>query len=144
MTSTATCASKTILVVETDIILRIAIAEYLRGCGLRVIEASSALEAKIVLQRGPAVDVLFADARVAGEEGGFALAQWTRRYRSSIAIVLTSSLANKSEAAAKLCGQHHSAPPPASHLRSRIESMRAQRVRRAQGPRRSGRSRASG
>lgn len=140
-----TCSnSKTVLVVETDVILRLAIAEYLRGCGFRVIEASSALEAKTVLQRGPDVDVLFADARLAGQEGGFELAQWTRRYRPAIAIFLTGSLANKSEAAAKLCGQHHSAPPPASHLRGRIQSMRAQRLRHSPGTGRSDKSRARG
>lgn len=134
--SAAADTHKTVLVVETDIILRIAIGEYLRGCTFRVIEAADALEAKTVFQRGPEIDILFADARLAGEEGGFALAQWVRRYRSSTTIILTGGLASKSEAAAKLCGQHHDSPPPASHLRDRIQSMRARHVRRTPATRR--------
>jgi CheY-like chemotaxis protein len=125
-----TDSRRTVLVVETDIILRIAIGEYLRGCSFRVIEAADALEAKTVFQRGPAIDILFADARLAGDEGGFALAQWVRRYRSAAAVVLTGGLASKSEAAAKLCGQNYHSPPPASHLRDRIQAMRARHVRR--------------
>jgi CheY-like chemotaxis protein len=117
---------KAVLVVEADVIVRIALAEYLRACGFRVIEASGALEAKTVLQRGPRIDFLFADARLAGENDGFALAQWARRYRPLISIVLTGSLANKSEAAGKLCGQHHTSPPSPSLLRDRIRTMRAQ------------------
>jgi hypothetical protein len=96
-----------------------------------------------VFQRGPRIDILFADARLADDKGGFTLAQWTRRYRPAVTVILTGSMANKSEAAARLCGQQHSAPPPASNLRARIQAMRAnhQRNGAAKG---AGRSRASG
>jgi len=133
----------TILIVEGDILVRHALAEYLRGCGFRAVEAANASEAKIILQRGPDIDVMLADAAVADAEGGFALAQWTRRYRPRVAVILTSTLANKSAAIATLCDKHHSSPPPASFLRTRIQAMRARPSRNAV-VRNSAKSRAKG
>jgi CheY-like chemotaxis protein len=125
---------QTVLIVESDVLIRHALAEYLRGCGFGVVETATALEAKTIMQRGPEVDVMLADARLAGDEGGFALAQWTRRYRPKVAVVLTSTLANKSEAIAGLCGRHHPSPPPASLIRDRIQAMRSRPAPNAGGP----------
>ncbi len=116
---------QTILIVESEVLVRHALAEYLRGCGFGVIETATALEAKTVMQRGPHVDLMLADARIAGEEGGFALAQWTRRYRPGVTVTLTSTLANKSEVVANLCGRHHPSPASATLIRDRIQAMRA-------------------
>ncbi|HEX5005553.1 MAG TPA: response regulator [Hyphomonadaceae bacterium] len=123
----------TILIVEGDVLVRHALAEYLRGCGFAVVETATALEARTVLQRGPAIDVMLADARVADGEGGFVLAQWVRRYRPRMDIILTSSLANKSAAIATLCARHHPSPPSADFLRDRINAMRARPLRGANG-----------
>lgn len=131
MTMTQACLpGATILVADDDVIVRIAIAEYLRECGFRVIEASGGLEAKTVLQHGPDVHVLMADARLAGDDSGFALAQWVRRHRPRMGVILGAGLARKSEAAAQLCagGAHHA--PPAAHLRERIQAMNTRRTRR--------------
>ena len=130
--TTSDSSRMTILVVESDVLVRHALAEYLRSCGFGVVEAAGALEAKTVMQRGPEIHVMLADALLAHGEDGFALAQWTRRYRPRITVLLTSTLANKSEAVANLCGKHHPAPPPASFLRDRIQAMR---VRSARSPR---------
>ncbi len=125
MTKTQTCDhGSTILVAEDDVLVRIAIADYLRGCGFRVIEAAGGQEAKMVLQHGPAIHVMLADARLAGEDNGFVLAQWARRYRPRMTVILSVSLEQKSEAAASLCSGSKIAPPPSSHLRERINSLR--------------------
>lgn len=122
---TQTCApGATVLVAEDDVLIRIAVAEYLRECGFRVIEAAGGLEARTVLQHGPDIHVLFADARLAGDDSGFALAQWVRRHRPAMTTVLAVSLEAKAEAAAKLCAKNQSVPPPLSHLRGRIDGMR--------------------
>lgn len=126
----------TVLVAEDDVLLRIAVAEYLRDCGFRVIEAAGGLEAKTVLQHGPEIHVLFADVRLAGSDNGFALAQWTRRYRPKITVILSAGLTRKSEAAAHLCTRNQTRPPPASYLRDRIQAMKAQHGRRLRGDRR--------
>jgi CheY-like chemotaxis protein len=137
LASEAESTEQTVLIVESDVLVRHALAEYLRGCGFRVVETATALEAKTVMQRGPDIGVMLVDAAVADGEGGFALAQWTRRYRPRIRVVLTSTLANKSEAIADLCGRHHSSPPPSSFLRDRIQSMRARPARATGAPSRS-------
>lgn len=120
----------TILVADEDVLVRIAIAEYLRACGFRVIEAAGGLEAKTVLQHGPEIHVLMADARLAGDDSGFALAQWARRHRPNITVILSAGLTRKSEAAAQLCSGGQTQAPPASHLRERIEAMNARHGRR--------------
>lgn len=119
----------TILVADSDVIVRIALAEYLRDCGFRVIEAASSAEARTVLQHGPSIDVLMVDAR-RGEESGFALAQWARRHSPRINVIISAGLNRKSEAAAKLCSGGQTPSPPASHLRERIEGMNARHTRR--------------
>ena len=132
MTSPSACEpATTVLIVEDDVLTRIAVAEYLRECGFRVIEASGGLEAKTVLQEGPEIHVLFADARLAGDDNGFALALWARRHRPALMVILSAGLPGKSEAAAKLCSRNPSSPLPASHLRERIDGMRARQSRRA-------------
>jgi CheY-like chemotaxis protein len=119
----------TILVAEDDVIVRIAIAEYLRECGFRVIEAAGGLEAKKVLLEGPEVSLLFADAALAGDDNGFALAQWVRRFRPKMKVVLTANLGAKAEAAAQLCSKNQTPPPSPSHLRDRIRAMKARHIR---------------
>lgn len=134
MTSASSCEpATTVLVVEDDVLTRIAVAEYLRECGFRVIEASGGLEAKTLLQEGPEIHVLFADARLAGDDNGFALALWARRHRPGLMVMLSAGLPRKSEAAAKLCSRNPSSTLPASHLRERIDGMRARQGRRAPG-----------
>lgn len=131
MLSAETCNTvATVLVVDDAVLTRIAVAEYLRDCGFRVIEASGGLEAKIVLQHGPAIDILFADARLAGEDNGFALAQWARRHRPGLTVLLSAGLVKKAEAASHLCGRNQSPPLPASHLRERVESIQSRHGRR--------------
>ena len=119
----------TILVTDHDVIVRIAIAEYLRDCGFRVIEAAGAAEARTVFQHGPEIHVLMVDARPGGDSG-FALAQWVRRYDPRISIIHSAGFARKSEAAAHLCSGGQTPAPPASHLRDRIEAMNARHGRR--------------
>ena len=142
MVVTRSGSPQTVLIVESDVLVRHALAEYLRGCGFSVVETATALEAKTIMQRGPEVDVMLVDAHAADDEGGFALAQWTRRYRSKITVILTSALDNKSEAIATLCGKHHPSPPSASFIRDRIQAMRARPSRNAGGA--SPKSRAKG
>ena len=93
----------TILVVEDEILVRWVIAEHLRECGYRVIETGSGDEALDVLRRtGLTVDVVFSDVRMPGAIDGLALAQWVRRERPAIKIVLTSGFIKIADAAEAL------------------------------------------
>ena len=93
-----------VLVVEDEVLIRLVIADYLRECGFKVYEAGTALEAIAVLESNKAsIDLVFSDIRLPGDMNGFALAQWTRKNRPGLPVVLTSGDSKRSEAAKALC-----------------------------------------
>ena len=64
----------TVLVVENEVLVRLAISEYLRHSGYRVIEVASADEAMMLLaQADIAVDVVFSAVELGGGADGFAV-----------------------------------------------------------------------
>lgn len=95
---------ETILVVEDEIFVRMIIAEYLRSCGYKVIEAADADEALIVLQRPElTVDIVFSDVEMPGAMDGFALSSWIRAHRPDIDVILAGTVPGAANAAAELC-----------------------------------------
>jgi DNA-binding response OmpR family regulator len=92
-------ARLTILVAEDEVLLRMPLAEYLRDAGYRVLEAASAEEGKALLGANAAVDLVFTDINMPGEDDGFVLVDWVRGNHPGIALLLTSGSIN---AAAKL------------------------------------------
>jgi CheY-like chemotaxis protein len=122
---------RTILLVEADVIIRFALAQHLRICGCIVIEVVSGSEARAVLLAGPVVDTVLADAQLAGDDNGFALAQWIRRHRKSIDVILTGTLAHKVQVACEFCcADVERADSDAQTLTVRIQAMLAERKRR--------------
>jgi CheY-like chemotaxis protein len=106
-------SGSTIVVVEDTVLIRMAIAAYLRHCGYRVIEAASSDEALIVLQHHKAaIHVLFSDAEVSGALDAFALTQWVRKHRPEIRLVMAGSPKSAAAAAGHLCeeGPHLAKP----------------------------------
>jgi CheY-like chemotaxis protein len=94
---------QTILVVEDEILIRLDVADYLRQCGYRVLEASSAADAVTVLQTDHDVDVVFSDAQMPGAMDGFGLARWIRANRPDLKVILTSGVVRSAELAGDLC-----------------------------------------
>lgn len=65
-----------ILVVDDEILIRHVIADYLRGGGYEVIEASDADEAVGLLRQAEIeIDVVFSDVQMPGSMDGFSLAK---------------------------------------------------------------------
>ena len=93
----------TILVVEDEILVRTVIAAYLRDCGFDVVEAGNAEEAVRVLEASIRVDIVFSDINMPGRLDGFGLAQWLRRERPGLKIILTSGAAQAVKDASDLC-----------------------------------------
>jgi CheY-like chemotaxis protein len=93
----------TILVVEDEILVRTVIAAYLRDCGFDVVEAGNAEEAVRVLEASIRVDIVFSDINMPGSLDGFGLAQWLRRERPGLKIILTSGAAQAVKDASDLC-----------------------------------------
>ena len=80
----------TILVVEDDVLVRHIASAYLRDSGFNVIEATGADEAIRVLKSEVHVDIVFSDVNMPGSMDGFGLAQWVRRERPRLQVILTS------------------------------------------------------
>jgi CheY-like chemotaxis protein len=95
---------ETVIVVENEVLVRLAIAEYLRHCGYRVLEAASAEEARIVLtQPEIIVHVVFSAVVLGGAMDGFALARWVRGERPGLDVILVGSVERAAHQAGELC-----------------------------------------
>jgi CheY-like chemotaxis protein len=81
--------ASTILVVEDEILARMAAADCLRDCGYRVLEAADADEARILLRASEPIEVVFSDITMPGMNG-LALAAWIAKEFPDVKIVLTS------------------------------------------------------
>src|ERR1700746_3963877 len=99
-----TAIQETILVVEDDVLVRMPIAQYLRDCGYKVIEAVSADEAMaVLLHRETVVDVVFSDIEMPGSLDGFGLASWIRKHRPGLDVILAGTVSRAVDSAKELC-----------------------------------------
>ncbi len=96
-------APHTILVVEDEVLVRMVLAEHLRECGYRVIEASSAEEAVQIIETDQAVAILFTDVHLSGAMNGFALSRWAKQARPGIKVIVTSGTERAAQEASDLC-----------------------------------------
>ena len=124
--------NETVLLVDGDVIIRMVIAEYLRACGYRVIEAATTQEARAVFElRQVEVHILLADAKGPGGVSGFELAQWVRAHHSDVDVVLVGTLEAAAGAARDICDDgplKHPYEPQT--VVARIKSLRARRAAR--------------
>ena len=79
-----------VLVVEDEVLIRSAVAEYLRISGNSVVEAANAAEAIAVFAAGISIDVVFSDIRMPGTMDGLGLARWIYHHHPGIHVMLTS------------------------------------------------------
>jgi CheY-like chemotaxis protein len=87
-----------VLVVEDEVLIRSAVAEYLRILGNSVVEAASAAEAIAVFAAGAPIDVVFSDIHMPGTMDGFSLARWVYHHHPGIHVMLTSGNADAARA----------------------------------------------
>jgi CheY-like chemotaxis protein len=84
-------APATILLVEDEVLVRMALADQLRSAGYVVLEASNAHEALDLLHsKGYGVQLLLSDIRMPGRMDGLELARTMRAQHPEIKIVLAS------------------------------------------------------
>jgi two-component system, response regulator PdtaR len=81
----------TILVVEDEPLLRLWIADELRESGFTILEAASADEAMDVLGSPVPVQAVLTDVQMPGRMDGAALAEWLRRERPELKIIIASA-----------------------------------------------------
>ena len=87
-----------VLIVEDEVLVRLATADSLRSLGFRIIEAADAEEALALIRGGLQASLVFSDVRMPGKTDGVALARLLRSRDPKIRIVMTSGQA-PSEAA---------------------------------------------
>jgi DNA-binding response OmpR family regulator len=96
---------ETVLVSDGGILVRSQVCSYLRECGFKVIEALNAEEAiSILTEPALTVDFVISDVDLSGPMDGFALAQWMRREKPGLPIILAATPERAARAAADLCG----------------------------------------
>lgn len=106
----------TILLVEDEVLTRLALAEFLRDCGYVVLEAANALEAQAVLLSEPDIDVVFSDIQMPGVDDGIRLEQWVRSNFPALPVILASGNADSLAAARSICGNVQAfLPKPFTH-----------------------------
>jgi DNA-binding NtrC family response regulator len=103
-----------ILLVECDIIVRNPLAEYLRECGYRVLEAVHAAEARKVLDAADDISIVLADGDVP-EGGGFLLQAWIRENYPHIEVILAGSVTRAVEKAGDICREGPAVSRPYHH-----------------------------
>ena len=79
-----------VLVVEDEVLVRLAAAQHLRNAGYEVMEARNADEALRLLESAD-VDVVFSDITMPGIMDGLQLVDWLHQHRPEVGTVLTSA-----------------------------------------------------
>lgn len=92
-----------ILVVEFEVLIRLAIVQYLQECGFKVHGVRDAMEAIIALQSDIVTDLVLVDAKAPQEQDGFRLAQWIRANWPELALIIRPGETKTAEAARELC-----------------------------------------
>ncbi len=85
-----------ILIVEDDVLIRAAAAQYLRGAGFEVLEAVSVEQAVELLQASP-VGVVFAGVKLPGAQSGLDLMRIVQADFPKAKVLLTSGVVKADE-----------------------------------------------
>ncbi len=119
-----------ILLLDGDVLSRHALAEYLRGCGYRVVEVTTSEELFAVLDHGtPMIDTILFDLDAPGSVNGFALRAMVRDAYPGIDLIAAGSTEKAAKEAANLCeeGPELTRPYDPQLVIARIRRMQARR-----------------
>lgn len=120
-----------VLLVDAEELVRTPLAQYLRECGYRVLEAIGAEEAQRLLSGGSqTIDIVLADIQTLGD-GGFAFAAWVRENRPEIRVLSAGTIAAAARRAGDLCEEEPPIRKPYDHqlVLERIRRLLAERDR---------------
>jgi DNA-binding NtrC family response regulator len=124
-----------LIVADADVLIRNGLAEYLRHCGYKVIEAATSDEVIIALEEGALeIDALLADAELAGHHNAFELRIWVKDHYPGVDVVLAGNIDSAARAAGQLCddGPHLRRPydpeSVAAHIKRLLAATRRQRL----------------
>jgi DNA-binding NtrC family response regulator len=92
-----------ILVVESELLLRLVVVHYLQECGFKVLGVANSEEAIAALQSDLAIDLVFVSVKAPNEPDSFKLAQWVRANKPQTGLLMTSGDGKTAQAARELC-----------------------------------------
>ena len=93
----AEAAQRVVLVVEDEVLLRMAVSAHLRDAGFVVIEAVDAGEAVELLHANHRVQLVFSDITMPGTMDGDQLADWISARYPEMSILLTSGITQRGQ-----------------------------------------------
>jgi CheY-like chemotaxis protein len=106
----------TLLVVDPKVLVRMVLADYLRSCDYRVVEAADSDEAVLILeQEDISISAAIVEVDLRGALDGFTLARWIRTNKPSIKVQLVGTITKAANAAVELCEEQSILPAPYSH-----------------------------
>lgn len=121
----------TILVVEDEMLIRVALVDYLEDNGFEVVEAGDAASAiRLLLYGDITIDGVFTDVCMPGEMDGLGLVSWIRQNRADLPTIVTSG-ARRIEAGGEggLC--FFAKPYDCAEVTDRLHELIAERRQRA-------------
>lgn len=121
--STAPRPPPTVLVVDDDVLVRLAICENLRDAGFRVLEAASAHDALGVMLAKMPIDVLLTDLQMPGAMDGFGLGLHARGASPEMKVLVMSSFLPQSTGARLTPFEYIEKPFPPQTLIDRVRTM---------------------
>ncbi len=92
-----------VLIVEDEVLPRLAMAEHLRDCGFQVVEAGNGAEAQALILGGLKPNLVFSDITMPGGVDGMDLALWLMVQSPDTLVVLTSGLPDSLAKAETAC-----------------------------------------
>ena len=124
MTETSHISGRTTVLIVDEVIVRIALASYLRSnCGSRVYEAADGREAITILSEPRLhVDSVLCDVELSGKINGFELKQWVATSKPGIHFILSGTPKRAAQGAVDLCeeGQMLTRPYDPASVEDRI------------------------
>jgi DNA-binding response OmpR family regulator len=103
MTDEHPAAQPVVLVVEDEVLIRLATADYLRENGFKVVEAATGGEAQELILAGLKPDLVFSDITMPGSVDGVALARWLSAQGVAAPVMLVSGVTAVLEEARAEC-----------------------------------------
>src|ERR1700737_4873308 len=108
--------SRTVLVLDDDVLVRMPVVQFLRDCGHRVVEAATIDEAIALLEKtNIPLDVVLSRIDIPGSINGFGFAQWARSVRPELKILLAATPERTVRNAAELCEGGPTLKGPSDH-----------------------------
>jgi DNA-binding NtrC family response regulator len=119
----------TVLIVEDEPLVRLALQEYLADNGFATLEAANAGEAMDLIKRSKLdIDLVFTDVRMPGEMDGLGLSRWVHSELPNIPVIVASGFPDVAETVKgmgeQFCAKPYQLDDVVTRIRANISARR--------------------